>query len=245
MSITETTTRISRKWLERKTKYELAGIIIGNLDHIEIFADGNRYESEVTRLTAELAARTTERDGLAAALNSLQSAARAVAHYHRTGYGPEVHLRFHDLIDHLDAMAAQTEAATVKEFSKVQPEREPMAERDINTVNWEHLCEWMEPKPEAPDHMASRGSRSPGGWWTVVFFDAGVNGWVPRAQTMDACALAEAEIERRGLWRKYEDALDLMWLRDESSATEATFMIRLTPAQRCQAMLAAIEVSHA
>ena len=63
-----------------------------------------------------------ERDGLAAALNSLQSAARAVAHYHRTGYGPEVHRRFHDLIDHLDAMAAQTEAATVKEFSKVQPE---------------------------------------------------------------------------------------------------------------------------
>jgi chromosome segregation ATPase len=63
-----------------------------------------------------------ERDGMAAALNSLQSAARAVAHYHRTGYGPEVHRRFHDLIDHLDAMAAQTEAATVKEFSKVQPE---------------------------------------------------------------------------------------------------------------------------
>ena len=63
-----------------------------------------------------------ERDGMAAALNSLQSAARAVAHYRRTGYGPEVHRRFHDLIDHLDAMAAQTEAATVKEFSKVQPE---------------------------------------------------------------------------------------------------------------------------
>ncbi len=62
MSIIETTTRISRKWLERKTKYELADIIIGNLDRIEIFADGCKYESELARLTTELAARTAERD---------------------------------------------------------------------------------------------------------------------------------------------------------------------------------------
>ena len=78
--------------------------------------------ADVSRLIVQLEAMRRERDGLAAALNSLQSAARAVAHYRRTGYGPEVHRRFHDLIDHLDAMAAQTEAATVKEFSKVQPE---------------------------------------------------------------------------------------------------------------------------
>ena len=39
MGITTTTTRISSKWLERKSKHELAGIIMNNLDKIDLFAD--------------------------------------------------------------------------------------------------------------------------------------------------------------------------------------------------------------
>lgn len=39
MSIIETTTRISRKWLERKPKHELASIIMANIDKIDLFAE--------------------------------------------------------------------------------------------------------------------------------------------------------------------------------------------------------------
>lgn len=38
MSIIQTTTRISREWLERKPKQELASIIMANLDKIDLFA---------------------------------------------------------------------------------------------------------------------------------------------------------------------------------------------------------------
>ena len=39
MSIMEVTTKISRKWLERKSKCELASIIMNNLDKINLFAE--------------------------------------------------------------------------------------------------------------------------------------------------------------------------------------------------------------
>lgn len=39
MSIYTVTTRISRRWLERKTKSELASIIMANIDSIELFKD--------------------------------------------------------------------------------------------------------------------------------------------------------------------------------------------------------------
>ena len=39
MSTFEVTTRISHKWLERKSKRELASIIMANLDRIDLFAD--------------------------------------------------------------------------------------------------------------------------------------------------------------------------------------------------------------
>jgi hypothetical protein len=119
-----------------------------------------------------------------------------------------------------------------------------MPPTDINAANWAKLCAWMEPPPEIPIPPFDYWYRkpSPRGWWVLIPRSAEATFiWQGIEPTLDLCALAEAEIERRELWRKYEDALDLMWLQDESSATEATFMIRLTPAQRCAAMLAAIE----
>ena len=61
--------------------------------------------------------------------------------------------------------------------------------------------------------------------------------------SLDDCALAEDEIEKRGLMIEYEKALIL------NSSCPGTpwvwklraYLIRLTPAQRCAAMLAAIE----
>ena len=54
MSITATTTRISHRWLKRKTKRELASIIMANIYHIAIFAGQNHAECE--RLRGELQA---------------------------------------------------------------------------------------------------------------------------------------------------------------------------------------------
>ena len=62
--------------------------------------------------------------------------------------------------------------------------------------------------------------------------------------SLDACALAEAEIERRELMEKYRDILvngcakSVFWETKEVQIG----LIRLTPAQRCAAMLKA--VSH-
>ena len=39
MSVFEVTTRISHKWLERKSKHELVSIILANIDQINLFAN--------------------------------------------------------------------------------------------------------------------------------------------------------------------------------------------------------------
>jgi hypothetical protein len=39
MSIVEVTTRISKRWLMRKSKDELASIIMANIDHIDLFSE--------------------------------------------------------------------------------------------------------------------------------------------------------------------------------------------------------------
>lgn len=41
MAIIQTTTRISREWLERKPKHELASVIMANLDRIDLFAQSD------------------------------------------------------------------------------------------------------------------------------------------------------------------------------------------------------------
>lgn len=46
------TTRISRKWLERKSKAELASIILANIDKIDLFADESTLKCEIERETA-------------------------------------------------------------------------------------------------------------------------------------------------------------------------------------------------
>jgi hypothetical protein len=50
MSIFEITTRVSHKWLERKTKHELASIIMNNIDRIDLFAADRRSESARVRI---------------------------------------------------------------------------------------------------------------------------------------------------------------------------------------------------
>ena len=73
--------------------------------------------------------------------------------------------------------------------------------------------------------------------------------WLPLpdfAHSLDACAIAEAEIERRGLSESYRVALLSPWKMSPGAGNVvnlAHFLIRLTPAQRCEAMLKA--VSHA
>lgn len=64
--------------------------------------------------------------------------------------------------------------------------------------------------------------------------------------SLDACVLAEVEIEKSGLMIEYEKALIL-----DSSCPGTpwvwrlrAYLIRLAPAQRCAAMLAAIEANH-
>ena len=62
------------------------------------------------------------------------------------------------------------------------------------------------------------------------------------ANSLDACALAESEIEKRGLMSGYRRILvnevgkELCWEAD----TLQLWLIRLTPAQRCAAMLKAV-----
>jgi len=45
MSTMEITTRINRKWLERKPKHELASIIMSNLGRINLFAEHGEVQS--------------------------------------------------------------------------------------------------------------------------------------------------------------------------------------------------------
>lgn len=82
MSVFVSTTRISRKWLERKPKHELASIIMANIDKIDLFADENTDGSSA--LTAAIAEARDEgrRAGLeeaAAAINAKLKAAKNAA----------------------------------------------------------------------------------------------------------------------------------------------------------------------
>jgi DNA repair exonuclease SbcCD ATPase subunit len=65
---------------------------------------------KVARLTAELAAMKTERDGLAAALHQLQSAARDVTNYYFNDYGLSAQ-QVTKLHNHLNAAIGDTPAA--------------------------------------------------------------------------------------------------------------------------------------
>lgn len=57
--------------------------------------------------------------------------------------------------------------------------------------------------------------------------------------SLDACVLAEKRIEELGLWGTYQMAINHAWWAARiGDSTE--FLIRLTPEQRCQAMLAAV-----
>lgn len=58
--------------------------------------------------------------------------------------------------------------------------------------------------------------------------------------SLDACAIAEAEIERRGRMEDYSDAIFRRWLNGEGSHGFTRLLIRLTPTQRCAAMLKAV-----
>lgn len=60
MSTTTTTTRISRKWLERKSKHELAGIIMNNLDKIDLFADSGSMEWNYKQALSDIEAMKTD-----------------------------------------------------------------------------------------------------------------------------------------------------------------------------------------
>jgi hypothetical protein len=112
--------------------------------------------------------------------------------------------------------------------------------QDTNAANWTKLCEWMEPKPERFAWIPC----PPPQWWAPDYVD-GVWVWTPRAQTLDACALAEAEIEKRGLIWKYRTACMSLWGESTDGEDELLFLIRLAPAQRCAAMVAVIEANHA
>lgn len=58
-----------------------------------------------------LAARTEEKEAMAAALDCLQAAAKDVAQYHRDGYGPNVHVQMVRLIRHMEDAIGDTPTA--------------------------------------------------------------------------------------------------------------------------------------
>ena len=115
---------------------------------------------------------------------------------------------------------------------------------DINAANWAKLCAWMEPPPAVPEGVYTR-TLSPLGWWRFMPLDNGGKGsWGTCPRNLDACALAEAEIERRGL--AYVYTFRLLSQLNYSAATNGFWVIiTATPAQRCAAMVAVIEASHA
>lgn len=59
--------------------------------------------------------------------------------------------------------------------------------------------------------------------------------------SLDACALAEAEIKRRGLQQQYVNAIFTIVAAEPMAWQGVLTLICLTPAQRCEAMLKAIE----
>ena len=59
--------------------------------------------------------------------------------------------------------------------------------------------------------------------------------------SLDACAVAEAKLDDLGLTRKYYSAIAMMSPLEPAGQRYTWWLIRLTPAQRCAAMLAAIE----
>ena len=118
-----------------------------------------------------------------------------------------------------------------------------MPPTDINAANWAKLCEWMEPRRPNLNQL-SIGGITGVQWWTPKYgMESRAWGWEPRAQTLDACALAEAEIERRGLWHAYRVMLGESWTQipPDDRPDTADLLLRLTPAQRTAAMIAAIE----
>ena len=120
---------------------------------------------------------------------------------------------------------------------------------DINAANWERLCEWMEPRPtfEEINDIAALCGKSARGWWGWHDdYESGDEIVTPRTQTLDACALAEAEIDRRGVWKAYGNAIVDRWQFAEPMVTWCVdYVIRLTPEQRAAAIIAVIEASHA
>lgn len=64
MSVYTVTTRISRKWLERKTKSELASIILNNIDRIDLFAEKSELIRDVVAETANRCAELAKDHGL-------------------------------------------------------------------------------------------------------------------------------------------------------------------------------------
>ena len=103
-----------------------------------------------------------------------------------------------------------------------------------------------------PENLNERVAREVMGWKLNVNA-SGVYARTQSGQTaiipdfehsLDACALAEAEIERRGLSEAYMRAVAALWRNCVTPSLPANyinwFILRLTPAQRCNAMLAAV-----
>ena len=58
--------------------------------------------------------------------------------------------------------------------------------------------------------------------------------------SLDACAIAEAEIVRRGYRCDMITAIQQMW-QDSLEPSDTWFILQLTPAERCAAMLKVVE----
>lgn len=117
----------------------------------------------------------------------------------------------------------------------------------VDNENWAKLCEWMEPKPKVerpgPEWNTALYSAK---WWVPAFTKNGKRYWVPCNQTLDACAIAEAEIERRGLITPFLDALNAVTQKDDDCDdkpphTSRYRLSRATAQQRCRALLKAVE----
>ena len=119
-----------------------------------------------------------------------------------------------------------------------------MQPTNINAANWAKLCEWMEPKPiSLLGTAANFVDLERVQWWRRK--PKTYTEWIPTLQTLDACALAEAEIERRGLKDAYTfELLNIAGYATTELGTGFWTMIRLISAQRTAAMVAVIEANH-
>ena len=111
-----------------------------------------------------------------------------------------------------------------------------MAEKSINARIATEVMEWHIDPDDDDSWLDSDGIRQ-----------MQVCDWMPNSD-LNTCYLAEDEIEKRGLWEDYQQSLYGIFraAKNDSDPTAALFMnmdkflIRLTPAQRCQAMLSAV-----